>query len=89
MKPLKEKYDISENCPNKGRKNNCKASKLHLEYISSLNINEIYPQMTVLRSQVVHLCVTQRDPINHNKDTTPSGYRPLVFRTTQYTSNIN
>ena len=83
MKPLRVKYDISKNCPNTGRNNYGEASKLHLQYISSLNINEIYPQVTALCSQVVHLCVTQRDPDNQDKDTTPSRYRPLVFRTTQ------
>ena len=64
-------------------------SKLHLECISSSNINEIYPKVTILCSQVVHLCVTQRDPGNQNKDTILSGYRSLVFRTTLYTNNIN
>ena len=44
-------------------------SKLHLEYISSSNINEIDPRVTILCSQVVHLCVTQMDPENQNKDT--------------------
>ena len=83
MKPLRVKYDISKNYPNTCRNNYGEASKLHLEYISSLNINEIYPQVIVLCSQVVHLCVTQRDPGNQNKDIAPSGYRPLVFRTTQ------
>ena len=83
MKPLRVKYDISANCPNTGRNNYGEASKLHLEYISSLIINEIYDQVTALGSQVVHLCVTQRNPRNQNKDTTPSRCRPLVFRTTQ------
>ena len=83
MKPLRVKYDISANFPNTGRNNYGEESKLHLEYISLLNINEIYPQVTALCSQVVHLSVTQRDPRNQNKDTTPSGYRPLVFITTQ------
>ena len=82
MKPLRVKYDISTNCPKIGRNNYGEASKLHLEYISSLNINEIYPQVTALCSQVVHLYVTQRDPGNQNKDTPPSGYKPLVFKTT-------
>ena len=53
--------------------------KSHLECLSSSNINEIYPQVTTLCSQVVHLCVTQRDPGNHNKDTIPSRYRSLVL----------
>ena len=83
MKPLRVKYDISANCPNIGRNNYGEASKLHLEYISSLNINEIYPQVIALCSPVIHLCVTQRDPRNQNKDTTPSEYRPLVLGTTQ------
>ena len=38
-----------------------KPTKLTLEYISSLNINSIYPLVTAFYSQVVHLCVTQRD----------------------------
>ena len=83
MKTLRVKYDILANYPNAGRNNYGETSKLHLEYISSLNIIKIYPQVTDLCSQVVHLCVTQSDPENHNKDTSPSGYRPLVFRTTQ------
>ena len=58
MKPLRVKYDISANCPNTGRNNYGEVSKLHLEYIILLNINEIYPQFTALFSQVVHLCVT-------------------------------
>ena len=57
-------------------------SKLHLEYISSSNINELYPQVTTVCSHVVHLCVTQRDPGNQNKDTIPFSFRSLVFRTT-------
>ena len=49
MKPLKVKYDISENCPNKGRKIIVKHQNYtNLEYISSLNINEIYAQVTNL-----------------------------------------
>ena len=64
-------------------------SKQHLECISSWNINEIYPHVTTLCSQVVHLCVTQRDPENQNKDTIPSEYKSLVFRTTPYKNNIN
>ena len=39
-----------------------KPSKLLLKYISSLNINTIYPMVTTLYSKVDHLCVTQRDP---------------------------
>ena len=58
MKPLRVKYDISTNCPNTGRNNYGEALKLHFEYISSLNINEIYPQVIALYSQVIHLCVT-------------------------------
>ena len=83
MKPLRVKYDISANCPNISRNNYGEASKLHLEYISSLKINEIYPQVIALCYQVVHLCVTQRDLRNQNKDTTPFEYRLLVFRTIQ------
>ena len=46
MKLVRVKYDISANCPNTCRNNYGEALKLHLEYISSLNINEIYPQVT-------------------------------------------
>ena len=66
-----------------------KESKLDLECISSSNINEVYPQVTTLYSQVVHLYVTQRDPGNRNKDTIPYEYRSLIFRTTPYKNNIN
>ena len=66
-----------------------KESKLHLECISSSNINEVYPQVTTLCSQVLHLCVTQRDPGNQNKDTIPSGYKSLIFKTTPYKNNIS
>ena len=89
MTPLRMKNDISTNFPNTGINNYDEASKLHLNYISSLNINEMYPKVTALCSQVVHLCVTQKDPRNQNKDTAPSGYKPLVFRTTQYANKIN
>ena len=84
MKPVSMKEDISANFPYNGRSIICEASKLHLEYISSLNINEIYPQVTTLCSQIIHLYVTQRDPRNQNKDIALSGYKPLIFRTTQF-----
>ena len=83
MKPLSMKDDISTSFPYSGRSIICEASKLHLEYIRSLNINEIYPQVNALCSQVIHLCVTQKDPGNQNKDTTLSVYKSLIFRTTQ------
>ena len=89
MKHLRVRNYLSTNCPNVGRNKMHKESKLHLECISSSNINEVYPQVTTLCSQVVYLYVTQRDPGNQNKDTIPSRYRSLVFRITPYKNNIN
>ena len=84
MKPLSMKDDLLVNFSYSGWSIICEASKLHLEYISSLNINKIYLLVAALYSPVIHLCVTQRDPGNQNKDTTLSKYKPLIFRTTQF-----
>ena len=83
MKPLSMKDDISANFLDNGWSIICEALKLQLKYISSLDINEIDPQVIALCSQVIHFCVTQRDPGNRNKDTTLSGYKPLIFRATR------
>ena len=45
-----------------------------LEYISSMNIIAMYPQVTALYSQVVHPYVTQGDLRNQSTDTALSGY---------------
>ena len=89
MNHLRVRNYLSANCPNTGRNSLHEDLKLHLECISSSNNNEIYPQVTILCSQVVQFCVTQKDPRNKNKDTIPFEYRSLVFRTVPYTNNIN
>ena len=43
MKPLRVKDDVSTNSPTEVGTTIVKVSKLHLEYISSLNINAKYP----------------------------------------------
>ena len=89
MNPLRVKIYISANFPNTCRNGLREYLKLHLECISSSNNNEIYPQVTILYSQVVQFYVTQKDPGNQKKNTIPFGYRSLIFRTIPYTNNIN